>query len=148
MIVIQFPEPDFTIRQEGGQDLIFDKIRKKYIVLTPEEWVRQNFIHYLVAEKKYPATLFAVEKEIHLGSMRKRCDIIVYNRNSAPWMIVECKEMEVPVDEKTMEQILRYNMAVPVQYLVLTNGVHTYCVERMETEWKLLEELPAYGDSL
>lgn len=146
MISIKFPEPDFTIRQEGGQDLIFDKIRKKYIVLTPEEWVRQNFIHYLVADKKYPATLLAVEKEIHLGSMRKRCDIIVYNRHSAPWMIVECKEMEVPVDEKTMEQILRYNMAMPVQYLVLTNGVHTYCVERKETEWKLLEELPAYGD--
>ncbi len=144
MISIHFPDPDFSIRKEGEQELIFDRIRKKYVVLTPEEWVRQNFLHYLIAVKHYPAALFAVEKEILLGDLKKRCDAIVYNRQGKPWMIVECKEMEVKVDAKVLEQILRYNLAMPSPYLVLTNGLHTFCVERSEKDWRMLNELPEF----
>ncbi|UYQ93605.1 type I restriction enzyme HsdR N-terminal domain-containing protein [Chitinophaga horti] len=127
MIAIQFPPPDFKIVTEGGNQLIFDAYRKRYVVLTPEEWVRQNFLNFLSKIKSYPPSLMGVEKEIFLGEMKKRCDIIVYNRNSKPWMIVECKEMDVPLNLAVLEQIVRYNMALPVSYLVITNGTNTFC---------------------
>ncbi len=147
MIQIQFPEPDFKVMKEGDKTLIFDRFRKKYVVLTPEEWVRQNFLQYLVQVKQYPASLIAVEKEIYLGEMKKRFDIVVYSRDAKPWMLIECKEMNVPLGPQTLEQAVRYKMVIPADYLVITNGSHTYCCTyRAETAgWHFLEALPGYG---
>ena len=142
-IPVAYPEPDFKIRTSGGKQEIWDRVRKKFTALTPEEWVRQNFLGYLIRVMGYPASLMAVEKEIRLGELRKRCDIVVY-RKSIPWLIVECKEPSVPVSESVLRQILAYNMSLDVPYLVLTNGNQTCGVERNETGPAFLTGLPAY----
>jgi hypothetical protein len=147
MIAIEFPAPDFRIIREGNKELIFDPYRKRYVTLTPEEWVRQNFLNYLVRSLGYPAALIGIEKEIYLGELKKRYDIVVYGRDMQPWMIVECKEMSVPLSTLTLEQIVRYHMVLPAVYLVITNGVHTYCCmhEVSTQQWSMLEQLPAFG---
>lgn len=139
---IPYPEPAFRIRQEGGKDFIFDSLRKKWLLLTPEEWVRQNFLQYLLQVKKYPASLVAIEKAIALGELKKRFDILVYDKNHHPWMMVECKAASVKLDEKVLEQILRYNMSVPVEFIVITNGATTYGWHKLARGLELLEELP------
>ena len=146
MIAISFPPPDFKIMREGDKELIFDRFRKKYVALTPEEWVRQNFLNYLVKVLEYPASLIGIEKEIFLGEMKKRYDIVIYNRATQPWMLVECKEMNVPLTEHTMQQVIRYNMVIPATYLVITNGVNTFCGNYVapENKWRFLRELPAF----
>lgn len=146
MIAISFPPPDFKITREGDKELIFDRYRKKYVVLTPEEWVRQNFLNYLVQVLQYPASLIGIEKEIFLGEMKKRYDIVIYNRAMQPWMLVECKEMNVPLTEQTMQQVIRYNMVIPATFLVITNGTHTFCGNYIATEnkWRFLHALPAF----
>lgn len=146
MINIQFPPPDFRIQATDGQEMIFDPFRKKYVVLTPEEWVRQNFLNYLVKNLEYPGALMSIEKEMNLGELRKRCDIVIYSREAAPWMIVECKEMGVPLGMPVLEQIVRYNMALPVPYLVITNGSNTWCckLNAEEGNWEFETALPAY----
>lgn len=146
MINIQFPPPDFRIQATDGQEMIFDPFRKKYVVLTPEEWVRQNFLNYLVKSLEYPGALMSIEKEMHLGELRKRCDIVIYSREAAPWMIVECKEMGVPLGMPVLEQIVRYNMALPVPYLVITNGSNTWCckLNAEEGNWVFESALPEY----
>lgn len=146
MIAIEFPAPDFKIVTENSKTLIFDRFRKKYVVLTPEEWVRQNFLNYLTKTLGYPASLIGIEKELYLGELKKRCDIVVYNKATQPWMIVECKEMEVPLTQTTLEQIVRYHMVIPASYLVITNGVNTFCC-RHETgvnQWQFIPALPAH----
>lgn len=141
MIDINYPIFNFKIKQEAEKDYIFDVIRKRWLVLTPEEWVRQNFIQYLIQIKKYPASLIAVEKEIKLGELKKRCDIIIYKAN-LPWMIVECKEMKVLINENTFDQILNYNQTLQVEYLVTTNGNTTLGIET--TTKKMLDKMPNY----
>ena len=121
MIQINYPKHDFRFKKEDEKEFIFDEVRKQWLRLTPEEWVRQNFLQYLIITKKYPATLIAIEKEIKLGELKKRCDIVVY-KNDKPWMIVECKEMNAVLNESPLEQILRYNMVMKVDYLIITNG--------------------------
>lgn len=146
MISISFPPPNFRIVARQGQDMIFDPFRKKYVVLTPEEWVRQNFLNYLVNSLDYPGALLSIEKEMHLGELRKRCDIVVYSREAEPWMIVECKEMGVPLGMPVLEQIVRYHMALPVPFLVITNGTNTWCC-KLNTQagnWEFVETLPDY----
>jgi hypothetical protein len=125
MIKIEYPLYQPKIKEEEGKEFIFDEVRKKWVVLTPEEWVRQNFLQYLIQVKKYPASLMAVEKEINVADTKKRFDIVVYDKNHQPFMIVECKEMNVVLDNKTLDQVLRYNIALQVPYLVITNG--SYC---------------------
>ena len=142
MIKIDFPAPAFRIKVEKGKEYIFDALRKKWIVLTPEEWVRQNFIQYLIQEKKYPASLIAVEKEIQLGELKKRFDVLVYDQYHNPWMMIECKSTDVKLDETVMQQVLRYNMAVPVIYLLITNGNFTAGWQRGKDGFSVLEELP------
>ncbi len=102
MIKIEYPEYIYKIREEAGKELIFDVLRKSWVRLTPEEWVRQNFLQYLVLVKKYPSSLIAVEKELMLGELKKRFDILVYDFNHRPWMMVECKAMEIALDEKVL----------------------------------------------
>jgi hypothetical protein len=142
MVAINYPEPDFRIKKEGGKEFIFDTLRKKWLVLTPEEWVRQNFVRYLLQVKNYASSLIAVEKEIKLGELKKRFDILVYNNNHQPWMMIECKAAEIKLDEKVLEQILRYNISLPVKYMVITNGEMTYAWQRKKNRLDLIDEIP------
>lgn len=125
MMTIAFPPHDHRIRTFEGRRSIFDPIRKQWVILTPEEWVRQNFIQYLLQTLKYPAALIGVEKEITLGEMKKRSDITVFDRNGAPWMIIECKAMYVPLNSQVLDQVLRYNQTLQSSYVVITNGSYT-----------------------
>ena len=137
MIKIEYPPYQPKIKEEKGKEFIFDEFRKRWVLLTPEEWVRQNFLQYLTQTKKYPASLIAIEKEIKLGELKKRFDILVYDAETKPWMIVECKEMNVALDKAVLDQVLRYNIALNVPYLVITNGV--YCMAFNLKENKVLE---------
>ncbi len=145
MIFINYPEPDFRFKKEAGKEFIFDKIRKQWIQITEEEWVRQNFIHYLLAEKKYPSSLIAVEKEIRLGELSKRFDVLIYDSDHKPWMLIECKAPEIKLDEKVLEQVLRYNISIPCEYLVITNGNHTFCWKMLDGKSSLLNYLPEWA---
>lgn len=127
-----------------GKEYIFDPFRKKWVRLTPEEWVRQNFLQYLVQEKKYPASLIAVEKEIMVGELKKRFDILVY-KNDQPWLLVECKEMNVIVDESVFQQLLRYQQKLSASYLIITNGNETKGWGWKEGSLVSLEEVPVYS---
>ena len=125
MIKIEYPTYQPKIKKEADREIIFDEFRKRWMVLTPEEWVRQNFLQYLTQIKKYPASLIAIEKEIKLGELKKRFDIVVYDGNTKPWMIIECKAMDITLDKSVLDQALRYNITMQVPYLVITNGI--YC---------------------
>ena len=142
MLTVNYPEPDFRIKKEGGKEFIFDSLRKKWLVLTPEEWVRQNFIQYLIKTKNYPSSLIAIEKEIQLGELKKRFDILVYDNKHQPWMMIECKAAEIKLDEKVLEQILRYNISLPVEYIVITNGEMTYAWQRKNNSLDDIDEIP------
>ena len=145
MMSINYPAPDFRIKKEGEKELIFDWLRRKWLVLTPEEWVRQNFVQYLLQVKKYPATLIAIEKEIRLGELRKRFDILIYNSDHQPWMMIECKAAIIKLDEKVLEQILRYNISVPVSYLIVTNGSESIGWVRDAGKLDLIAAIPEHG---
>ena len=121
MLTIEFPSPEFQVKTKDGKEYIMDVIRKKWVRLTPEEWVRQNFIQYLIKTKNYPPSLLSVEKEIRLGELKKRCDVVVY-KNDVPWMIVECKQPDVALSNSTLMQVLQYNMVNQCAYLIITNG--------------------------
>lgn len=148
MVIIKYPEPDFRIKNENGKEFIFDLLRKKWLVLTPEEWVRQNFIQYLVNSKKYPATLIAVEKEIQLGELKKRFDILIYDNNLQPRMMIECKAAEIKLGDDVLQQVLRYNLSVPVKYIVITNGNTTYAWQKGINGMQSINELPLASDFL
>ena len=143
MISINYPEYPFKIQKEAGKDCIFDPLRKTWVVLTPEEWVRQNFIQYLIQVRQYPASLIAIEKTIQLGELKKRFDIIVY-KNEAAWILIECKEANVPLTEKTLEQILQYQQVIEASYLVMTNGHTTYGAKIETGKLHYLQSLPDY----
>jgi hypothetical protein len=143
MITITYPEHAFKIKKEKGKEIIFDECRKQWFLLTPEEWVRQNFLQYLLKVKKYPASLIAVEREIMLGDIKKRFDIVVF-KNAVPWMIVECKEMNVELSEAVIKQILNYNIKLQVEYLVITNGKSTFGLNIQQGDFEWLNGLPDF----
>lgn len=142
MIKIEYPSHQFKIKGEKGKELIFDSLRKVWVRLTPEEWVRQNFLQYIVQVKHYPPSLIAVEKEMLLGELKKRFDILVYDANHRPWMMIECKAMDISIDEKVLNQVLRYNISIPVPFLVITNGKFMVGFHRKNTGLELISELP------
>lgn len=144
MIKVNYPEPVFRFKEENGKELIFDFIRKQWLLLNEEEWVRQNFIQFLVQDMKYPIELIAVEKEIQLGELKKRFDILVYDRNHKPWMLIECKASEIDLDEKVLMQVLRYNISMPANFLVITNGHVTYAWEKSGSELKEILQMPIW----
>lgn len=146
MMIIHYPDPAFKIKKEAGKDMIHDPLRKKWIQLTPEEWVRQNFVQYLLQGMNYPASLIALEKEIKLGELTKRFDILVYDKDHQPWLMVECKASSVKLDEKVLEQVLRYNISIPVQYLVVTNGSDHFGWVRLPGRLDLINALPSHGE--
>ena len=144
MLAIQYPETNFQIKKDAGNDIIFDSLRKKWLLLTPEEWVRQNFVQYLVQVKKYPATLIAMEKLIRLGELKKRFDILVYDTQHRPWMMIECKAPSIKLDESVLHQLLRYHISVPTGFLVISNGERTYGWEKKDQGLQLIGELPEW----
>lgn len=144
MIKINFPPWQPQIKTIENKEMIFDDFRKQWVLLTPEEWVRQNFLQYLVQVKKYPASLIAVEKEINLNGLKKRFDIVVYSRTMLPWMVVECKEMNVPLTETVLDQVMRYNLVLKTDFLVITNGTYSYAFDITAIPAKQLDQLPSY----
>jgi len=145
---LNLPTYSFNIKSEGERKYIFDGIRRKYILLTPEEWVRQNFIRYLSEEKQYPLSLFGVEMHFRINKLSKRGDIILFNRKGEAKVIVECKAPAVRINQKAFDQIARYNMKFRVDYLIVTNGMQHYCC-RMDYEkgtYTYLEEIPSFED--
>ncbi len=145
MIPVQYPEPQFRIKEAEGRSYIFDALRKVWLLLTEEEWVRQNFVQHLIRVLHYPAAMIALEKEISLYDRKKRFDILVYDPQHQPWMLVECKKPQVPLSEGVLQQVLRYNISVPVRYIVITNGNHTIGWKKEKGELQLLEEMPQWG---
>lgn len=135
MIRIDYPAHDFRLSKDGSTDIIFDEWRKRWVKLTPEEWVRQQFLQFLVKVQGYPASLVAVEREIMVGELRKRFDILVFNKAHQPWMMIECKSESVPLTEAVFSQVLRYSIAVPAKYLLITNG--RYCAGWVKNDNRL-----------
>lgn len=144
MIKIDYPEHAFRFKKENDNEMIFDGLRKSWLRLTPEEWVRQNFVQFLIS-KKYPAALIALEKKIMVGEMIKRFDILVFDRQHEPLMMVECKAMNVVLGEEVLRQVLRYHVAVPVTFLVITNGTYCMAFKKEERELVSLDEFPEFN---
>lgn len=117
----------------NGKNVIFDVIRRRYVALTPEEWVRQHFVHFLLAHKGYPQALMANEVQVQLNSTKKRCDTVLYRRDLTARMIVEYKAPDIEITQKVFDQITRYNMVLKVDYLIVSNGLQHYCC-RMDYE--------------
>jgi len=145
---LKFPEYKFQLQKTGHRTMIFDIIRKKFVTLTPEEWVRQHVIHYLVGEKKVPASLIGVESAIKLFNTKKRFDIAVFDRNGKPLLVVECKAPSVALTQDVLDQVVRYNMALKVNFLMLTNGLtNLFCKSDQESgNIRIIEDLPDYSN--
>ncbi len=139
MYKLNLPEYDFMLKRAEGKVWIFDGIRKKYIVLTPEEWVRQHFIQYLITEKKYPRTLIRVEGGVVYNDLKKRSDIVVYNREGTPWMVVECKSPTFRMSASVLSQVSMYNATLRAPYVCVTNGlIHLWA----HTDWERMTTIP------
>jgi Type I restriction enzyme R protein N terminus (HSDR_N) len=145
MIHINYPKYDFRFRGEEGKEEIFDPLRKSWVRLTPEEWVRQNFLQFLIQECKYPAALIAVEKEVVVGELKKRFDLLLYSAAHVPWMLVEAKAPDVPLSENTLLQVIRYHSTLQADYLVVTNGTDTALFKVMERGVEEMYEFPEFG---
>lgn len=143
---LRLPSFEHKIKKEGGKNLILDLIRKKYVVLTPEEWVRQHFVHFLISEMKYPKSLFKVESGLKFNNIQKRSDILIYNRQGKSWMVVECKSPDIKLTQKAFNQIAVYNMTIGAKYLAVTNGLVHYCCEasKASNEPVFLPDFPAF----
>ncbi len=144
MIRVEYGQPHFKRKDENGKPYIFCIVRKRWVLLTEEEWVRQNFIQHLIEKLHYPIALIAVEKELHLNDLKKRFDILVYDKTHQPWMLIECKEPAVLIDENVLQQALRYGLILPANYIVLTNGNTTTGWKKTENGLALINELPPW----
>lgn len=141
--------PSFAAKiiEVEGKHKIYDPLRKKYVALTPEEWVRQHFVNYLVMEKNYPKEIIANEVPIKLHNTIKRCDTVLYNKYMEPFMIVEYKASTVEITQQVFEQILRYDIVLHVKYLVISNGLRHICceIEKDGQGYRFLQEVPNYN---
>ncbi len=146
MILTDFKGIQLRLRgEDNGKTSVFDPIRKKWVILTPEEHVRQYLIQYLAANKLYPAGMMSVEKGIDVGGMEKRYDIVVYDRNHKPWMLGECKAPEIDITEKTLFQLLTYHNVLQCRYWLLSNGRQTFCADASNPDQVVwLNSLPTY----
>jgi hypothetical protein len=147
---LNFPSFSFRFKNSENKVSIFDAIRKKFIILTPEEWVRQHVVQFLMIEKNYPKSLLNVEKVLQVNGLQKRYDIVVYNSDGTIHILIECKAPEVPISQSTFDQIAQYNMTLQSNYLMVTNGLnHYFCQMDNENEkYQFLTELPNYQSNL
>ncbi len=146
--VLNLPSYPFQIRELRGRTMIFDPLRQRYVRLTPEEWVRQHFVQYLIRECGYPRALIAVEMAFTYQGMPRRADVVVHDRRGRPLLLVECKAPEVEVRQATFDQAARYNLVIQAGYLVVTNGLVHYCcvLDRAQHTYRFLEALPRYEE--
>ncbi|MDY7396364.1 type I restriction enzyme HsdR N-terminal domain-containing protein [Aureibaculum sp. 2210JD6-5] len=146
MVVLNLPKAELNVKSKENKQFIFDIIRKKHMVLTPEEWVRQHVVHYLINQLKYPKSIIAVEKQLTIYTLKKRFDVLVFNTKGNPEIIVECKAPNVKITQDTFDQIARYNLKLNANYLMVTNGLqHYFCkMDAKNEEYVFLEELPSY----
>ena len=148
MYELNLPKYGIKIANENGHQTIFDVLRRKYVALTPEEWVRQHFVHYLIEHKGYPQSLMANEIQLAIGNKKLRCDSVLYDRSLKPRMIIEYKAPTVNITQKVFDQITIYNMLLHVDYLVVSNGIKHYCC-RMDYEnqkYLFLADIPNYQE--
>lgn len=144
---LNLPEYSFRIKTVGSKAYIFDSIRKKFVRLTPEEWVRQNFVGFLVTAKKYPVSLIALEASVKVNNNPQRADLVVFDRTGNPLLVAEFKAPEVKIDQTTFDQIARYNMQLKVKFLVVSNGLEHYCcsINYSGNSYAFLEEVPEFN---
>jgi Type I restriction enzyme R protein N terminus (HSDR_N) len=144
MIPLDFPSYSFRFKNSENKVSIFDPIRKKFIILTPEEWVRQHVVEYLIQEKKYPKSYINVEKLLKINDLKKRYDIVVFNPDGSIFLLVECKAPEIKIAQTTFDQIARYNMVLKSEFLMLTNGLnHYFCqMDFDQNKYTFLQQLP------
>ena len=147
MVKLTLPQYQLRTKTQHGRQLIFDQIRKKFIQLTPEEWVRQHFLNYLIKDLRYPRSLVKVESGLSVNNMGKRTDILVYNQEIDPYLLVECKAAHVTLNHKALDQLAIYNRAIKAQYLVLTNGLKHYCcgMDYKLNSYQFQSELPSFA---
>ncbi len=145
---LNLPKFDPKLTMRGIEQLIFDVVRRKYIVLTAEEWVRQHFLNYLIKHKAYPIGLIRVEQQVLVSSIPQRADIVVYSRKGQPIMVVECKAPGVELSNSTFAQAARYNISLGANYLVITNGMDHFCckVNLESNSYLFLNEIPVFDD--
>ncbi|ATA73612.1 MULTISPECIES: type I restriction enzyme HsdR N-terminal domain-containing protein [Capnocytophaga] len=145
---LNFNDYSFRIKEVDSKRFIFDEIRRKFVVLQPEEWVRQHVIRYLIQEKGYPISLINVEKELKINDISKRYDIVVFSKNGDILLTVECKAPQVQITQKTFDQIARYNLVLKSDFLMITNGLnHYFCtVDYVQKKYIFLKDLPAYSE--
>lgn len=146
--MLNLPTYLFRIKLKEGKRIIFDSWRRKWVSLTPEEWVRQNFARFLTEEKHFPSARLGIEYSLNLNQQNFRADIVVFGKNGEPVMITECKAPEVKISQQVFDQIVRYNMKLQVKYLIVTNGMSHYCcvIDRVHFTYSFLEEIPDFKD--
>ena len=143
---LNFPKFEYRFKNTENKVSLFDVIRKKFVILQPEEWVRQHCIHYLIVHKKYPKSLINIEKELTINGLKKRYDIVIFNPDGSIFLIVECKAPKITINQTTFDQIARYNLALNAEYLMVTNGInHYYCQMDIKAEkYQFLKDIPNY----
>lgn len=143
---LNLPVYEFRIKSEGTKKYIFDSVRKRFVLLTPEEWVRQHFIRYLIEEKKYPESLMTVEKQITLNGKLFRFDLLIYSRNGQPLLIAEFKAPGIKISQDAFDQVVRYNMVLKVERVVVSNGLQHYVceIDYDANSYKFLKEVPGF----
>lgn len=147
--VLNFPEINLRFQNNAKNKLqLFDGIRKKFVDVTPEEWVRQHIIHFLISEKQVPASVISVEKQINLNGTKKRYDIVVFNNSLKPILIIECKAPHIQIDQFTINQTLRYNLELKVPFVFLSNGLSHIFIKMNENSPKISKEIPNYIEML
>lgn len=146
---LNFPEFDFRFQKnEKGNLQVFDAIRKKFVDATPEEWVRQHIIHYLITHKQVPASMISVEKQLVLNHTKRRTDIVIFNSHLKPLLIIECKAPQITIDQLTINQALRYNIELKVPAIFLSNGLQHICLKLEKDSPVVLKEIPDYNNLL
>lgn len=147
-VPLNLPAYPFRLKQESNATYIFDEIRKKFLLLTPEEWVRQHLVQFLIRDKNYPRSLIKLEGGLKLNSLQKRSDILLFNRSGKKIMLVECKAPSVKISQNTFDQVARYNFIHRVQWLVVSNGLQHFCceIDFEKGSYHFVEELPVYAD--
>lgn len=145
---LSLPAYDFSIQRVAETPMIFDVIRRRYVRLTAEEWVRQHFVQFLIHERDFPQSLIAIEMAFTYQGMARRADIVVYDRKGAPILITECKSPDIEVRQDVFDQVARYNLVLQVRYLVVTNGRNHYCcdVDLVNRTYRFLDDLPRYDE--
>lgn len=150
MYQLNLPQYQFKIKKQENRLFVFDEQRKKYVALTPEEWVRQHFIRFLIEERGYPASLLAMEYQLDWNGMKKRCDTVLFSTDALPLLIIEFKAPHIPITQQVFDQVAVYNAKLNVQFFILSNGLEHYCcrIDTENTRYEYLPDIPFYKELL